>query len=307
MLRTLKLITLAVLCWLAVVLPWQAYAEEVLIVNSLPIKPYQQAIDGLNQVLGNTSYLEVKTIQRVESEVFYAGSIKGNNIFNRKIRDQQGQIIVAVGSKALAAVADITLPIVYLMAANPEKIIQGKTNITGVSLTVDPGKQLAAIIALLPSIKNIGIIYNPANSADQIASLESSAKKNTSLTLLTKRVALAKAVNAALAELGTSVQAVLLVPDTTVVTSANLDIFSLYSLNKNKPLIAFAPQYLKHGASLAIYSTPEAMGQQAGHMVLRLLGGKNIAEMPPETSQTITVQINQRILHKLGFETAPPM
>lgn len=296
-------IVLTVLCWTVAVLPCPVGAGEVLIVNSSPSEPYLQAIDGLNQVLGGTSYQGVKSIQQAESEVFPVDLIQTNALFNQKIK--HGQVLVAVGSKALSAVAGISgpIPIVYLMATHPEKFSKGNVNITGVSLIVAPENQLAVIADYLPTVKTLGIIYDVGKSADLVKSFERSAKKRGSFSVEPKEVVQAKEVGTVLAELKDSVDALLLVPDTTVVSAVNLEALSLYSLNRNKPLIAFAPQYLKYGASLVIYSTPEAMGQQAGRMVLRLLAGKTLAETPPETCQTFTVEINPRILRKLGIES----
>nr|MBF0222990.1 hypothetical protein [Desulfobulbaceae bacterium] len=301
---TLKQILLTLFCWAVIFLPQQATASEVLIVNSSQRQPYLQAIAGLNRVLGGVSYQGVKTIQQTESELFAADSIQSDLLFNSKVKQHQAEVLVAVGAKALAAVANLPLPIVYLMVVNPEKISQGKDNITGVRVTVDPEKELAAIAEYLPTVKKIGIIYDPDNSAAQIDLLTRAVLNNSRLTLLPREVSLAKEVNAVLTRIGPSVEALLLVPDTTVLTAENLDIFSLYSLNSRKPLIAFAPQYLKHGAALALYSTPTAMGEQAGQMVLRLLAGETIDQIPPEASQTLTVETNSRILNKLGFEAA---
>ena len=299
--RIVKHILLITFC--GAVLFWpdrQAVASEVLIVNSSPRKAYIQAIAGLTQALARVSYQGVKTIHRAESKIMTLDSVFSADEVTTNIQSQQAQIIVAVGSKALAAVADLPQAIVYLMVATPGKITRGKPNISGISLMVDPENQLAAITDQLPFVQNVGVIYDPHKSGDQVAGLELYAQQGGMPGLVTRKVSRPQEVNAALRALGPSVDALLFVADTTVLTAANLDLFSLYSLNKRKPLIAFAPHYLRQGVALVTYVTPRNMGEQAGEMVLRLLAGKAVAH-PEEPGQLVTIRINEKILEKLGL------
>ena len=272
----------------------------MLIVNSSPRKPYLQAIAGLNKVFARVSYQGVKTIHRAESDVVTLNSRQDVDSVTTEIQSQQPQIIVAVGSKALAAVADLPQTIVYLMVATPQKISRGKPNISGISLMVDPQKQLAAIVEQLPFVKKIGVIYDPHKSGDQITALEQYAQQGGLPGLVTREVSRSIEVNAALRTLGPSVDALLFVADTTVLTDANLDLFSLYSLDKRKPLIAFAPHYLKRGIALVTYVTPKDMGEQAGEMVLHLLAGNAVADRA-EPGRRLTVRTNSKILENLGL------
>ena len=283
-------------------LPRQGRAGEVLIVNSASYKPYMQAIEGLTQVVNRTSYQGVKTIQRAGIEIFSADLIQEDLSFNQKITQNQDQIIVAVGNRALAAVVDIPRPIIYLLVPRPAEIVKNRRNITGVALTVSPEKQLTAISKHLPFIKNLGLLYDPGKNATSIGNLQRLSPKETGFSLVSKEVTQPNRLKTALTEIGPTIDALLLVPDTTILTSTNQDILALFSLNQRKPLIAFAPQYLQHGASLVIYSSPQDMGKQAGQMVIQLLAGDSVEHIPPQPSQTITVKINKQILKKLGFK-----
>ena len=284
------------------ILPVIGHAEEILVLRSAPLNPYDEAIAGFNQCISALPAIPgIKSISAYNvSQLDISGSAAVVDL-GAKIAALQPNLVLAVGSKALAAVADIPLPIVYLMVASPEEIRHGKDNITGVKLIVDPEKQLAAIATHLPFVKAVGIIHGPEKNNEQTNVLEWLAKKRPSPSLVTKEVSRAQDVGEALRQISPDIDALLLLPDTSVLTATTLDIFSLYSLNNKKPLIAFAPQYLKRGASLVIFSTPNDMGKQAGHMVQRLLTGKTVVETPPEASHTVTVISNAPVLKKLGF------
>jgi|GEM_PF-6024608 len=293
---------------LAVVLifPSNGQCEGVLVVRSAPVQVYDEAIGGLLESLSRPRAITgVKSIAAPQVRYLDISGPEAELDPTGRISILRPVVMVAVGAKALAAVAEIDLPIVSLMVADPDNITRGSAFITGVRMTVEADQLLSSIRTNLPSVTTIGIIYDPGKSAEQITSLQQATQKDSHLTITAKEVTQPKAVHDALAGFGKAVDAVLLLPDTTVITAENLEIFSLFSLAQKKPIIGFAPQYLKRGCAAAIYSTPEDMGRQAGQMVLRLLAGHTIGETPPEESQIVTIQFNRLVLKNLGFDIAP--
>jgi ABC-type uncharacterized transport system substrate-binding protein len=298
--RSLKHILWTLLCWSAILGPQQANAGEVLIVNSSQLQPYLQAIDGVNQVLQRVSYQGVKTIHRAETEIVSAGAIQSDpTFFNRKIEQGQVRVVVAVGSKALAAASGLEVPVIALLTPNPEKQPAAAGRIYQVPLMAPPAEQLAAIHAALPRIGRVGIIYDPQHSAALVDSFRAAAGQQ-GLSIVARELSEAKLLSHVLAGLQGEVEALLLVPDPTVISPITLDIFALFSLAEQVPVIAFAAQYLKHGAALAVYLTPAAMGEAAGRLAQQLLmaGPDGTVE---GAQPTVEIKINQDVAEKLGL------
>lgn len=303
--QTLKQILLTLLCWAAIFLPQQATASEVLIVNSSQRQPYLQAIDGVNQILQRVSYQDVKTIHRAEIKIISADAIQNDpTVFTKKIEQEHIRVIVALGNKALAAVSGQDIPVIALMTQNLEKPPGTAGRIYHIPLMAPPAKQLVEIHSVLPKIGRIGIVYDPIHSAALVDSFREAAEQQ-QITIVARELSEAKSLPKVLSGLQGEAQLLLLIPDPTVITPITLEILSLFSLEKQIPLVGFAPKYLGYGAVLAVYHTPAAMGEAAGNLARQLLtsGSNSTVE---GALPTVEVEINQDVANKLGLTLQHP-
>lgn len=300
-LRTLVLVLAVLLSVLAY--PSIGACDGVLVVRSAPVQVYDEAIRGFLQSF--SSFRPTAGVKSIASPTVRQFDVTGPESEpdpNGRIDTLRPDLIVAVGAKALAAVSYFPGPVVSLMVGDPDSITKVSSSVTGVRMTSEPAELLGAIRTSFPAFNAIGILYDPGKSKTLVGSLLKAVQSVPGISLAPVEVTEAKAVHAALAHLE-NIDAILLVPDTTVITAENLDIFSLFSLKNKKPILAFAPQYLKRGCAAAIYATPESMGRQAARMAVRLLTVEPFEAIPPEESQSLTVEVNNRILQLLGIET----
>lgn len=284
-----------------------ARAGQMLIINSAPIKPYQEAIAGFNKGMADiNSYRGVISIQPISSTVIDLNKSNALNTFNQKYQELQVDLVLAVGSRALNAALTLQAPVVYVMAVNPQTMIKGKSNITGVMLPVEPARQLAAIRAYMPAAKRIGLLVSQGGQKSPLTKGLKAAASGLGLTAISETAESPRAVGKALEALKGKIDLLWLPPDKSILTPASLNVFTLFSVDNHIPLIAFAPKYLRHGALMAIFASPAKMGAQAAELAGRILAGTSPSRIKPEYAKDAEVLINPKIAAKLGVQIAQP-
>jgi putative ABC transport system substrate-binding protein len=293
--------------WAAVtalfILPVAGQAKEILVLRSAPLKPYDEAIAGLNLYLSTLpASLGIKTIA---PHTVISRDISGPaavDDLSGVIAALSPDLLLAVGNKALAAAQGLDIPVISLLAPDANIPPNSATRIYHIPLVPSPVDQLAAIRSTLPKIGRVGILYDPRHSGALVDAFRAAAKPQ-NMAIVARELADPKELSNAIAAIQGEIDAVLLIPDLTVVTPFTLDAFALFSLKTRIPLIVFAPKYLRHGGALAVYTTPTAMGEAAGRLAQQLLSGMTI-NSNQAISPAVGIAINQRILRKLGYEAA---
>lgn len=281
-------------------------AHEVLIVQSSAIAAYQEAVSGFNGSFGPASLPGIASIQTTQVLLLDPTAADTVNRVNRKYQDLQPNLILAVGTAALKAVRDLPGPIVYLMVPTPEAVIGQRTSITGIRMTTEPGGQLAAIKATLPGATRIGLLYNPALASD-FPDLARKAAKRLGLTLVDAPATSDREASTLIPAMADRIDALLLTPDPTLISTPLLHALALVSLDRGIPLVAFAPKYLNHGAAMVVFTSPEQAGRQAAGMARRLLALPRHQAIRPEYGQVTTVLTNERIIKTLGLIAGSPL
>jgi hypothetical protein len=83
------------------------------------------------------------------------------------LRPADFTVMVAVGPQALSYLRDRRWPgtVLYAMVLNPERFFWESARIGGISLNLNPWKQLLAVARTFPAIKRLGILFNPEKTA----------------------------------------------------------------------------------------------------------------------------------------------
>lgn len=303
--RTIPLFTIRALfsLWVALlplfIWPAHALADEILVLRSAPLRPYDEAIAGFNRVISTLPQAPgVKTIAPFTISQLDLSGPEAVAVPADTITALHPELVVAVGGEAMAVVTEQKMPVITVLAAPSESQPSSSSRIHQVPIVVPPADQLAAIAHALPTIKRIGIIYDPQNSSTLLSSFRGAAEQG-GISVTAGEVTDAKLVHKALVALQESIDALLLIPDPTVVTPLTMEMFALFSLEKRIPVIAFSPKYLKLGAVMSIYSPPFAMGEAAGRLAWQLLTG-----VRPDSTKSIkpTVEINHRVAQIIGLD-----
>lgn len=264
----------------------EAAPQEILVVQNHKIKPYADAFSGFKSQV-NTKCKGVDYVFRTSN-----GAVE-------YLSGSKPDLILAIGMDALQKVKIFSgVPIVYLMVLNPAAIVREERNITGVSMTISPEKQLAAIRRVLPSARRIGLLYDPKKSASLVKRAQNVAKE-LKIDLLAKEVSHSKFVPTALNSMKGAIDAFWMIPDTTVVTPDTIELMMLYSLENKIPVCTFSTKYLEIGALMSLDINAGEMGRQAGDLAQKILSGKKVADIPAVEADTADLVINESVAGKL--------
>ncbi len=243
---------------------FEARAAEVTVFKSSDFAAYDQAIAGFKEVITGVELSEE--------------NMKGNTEVGGKIiegiKTRNPKVILALGTRAaeLSCKEIKDIPIVFCMVMNPEKYgIKGE-NIIGVAMEVSPEKQIFNFKSALPSLRSIGIVYNPEKSGNRVKAGKKACQK-LGIKLIEKKVSSPKEVPGAFRDLVGTVDAIWLLPDNTVLTKASFNFILKTAMEEKIPLLAFSEILVKGGALLAFSTDYRNVGNLAGSLVKKILSG----------------------------------
>lgn len=263
-------------------------AQKVLALQSYRVAPYEEALLGATSVMGAS----VKKL--VLSE------IEGIDIA-KKIRQERPDVILAIGSDALARVRKIKdTPIVYLMVLDPLDSLTNGDNITGISMNVAPERQMASFQSVMPRLKRVGLLYNPARSS-QLFRKAQSAARGLGIEVVAREVRSSREVFSLLEGMKGEIDAFWMLPDSTVVTPETVELLLLHCLNQRIPVLTFSDKYVEMGALIALDLDPYDLGRQAGEQVRKILSGTPLRNISRTDPRSTVLTVNAKIARKLGI------
>ncbi len=265
-----------------------AMAGDVLAIQSMVIKPYNEALQGCRSVC------RVGTQKIVSTEYSEAE-------LHAKVHRMGPSLILAIGQDALAKVRGIRdVPIVYLMVLNPQSMVRENGNITGVGMNISPERQLSLLRQILPRAGKIGVIFDPAKSGAFVARARDTAD-SLNLSLVTKGVRNSREALSTAEGMKGKIDLLWLLPDTTVVTPSTIDLLLLFSIENRLPVFTFSEKYTEKGALLSMEADPADMGRQAGDMANRILAGADVRNIAREDARGGILTVNLIVAKKLGI------
>lgn len=263
-----------------------ARAHDVLVVQALRVKPFDEAYRGFRDACATDA-------RRV-----YLSDLESTDIV-KLVREEKPLLILAIGADALVRVQKVKgIPILYLMVLNPQTIVHGKGNVTGVDMNVPPEKYLDLLTRISPAPKKIGIVYDPSKTGRLVKRAQQAAQER-GMEITTLEVSRPNEVPKALDAMKGMVDALLMLPDTTVVTPETVEFFLLFSQNNSIPVITFASKYVEMGALLSIDIDGFDLGRQAGEMAQQILNGAAVNAMPGTEARKTHVKANRNVAKKL--------
>jgi len=274
-----------------------AYAEEVAILKSADIGAYSEAIDAFKNALPSSF--------QVTLEYDLQGDMaKGRNLA-RRIRASDAEVVLAVGLKAaLAAKLEILdIPVIMCLVLDPEKYGLPTSNMVGISLNIPFEKHLKPLQTLLPQVSRIGVLFDPQKTQGLHDQLQRDAKAR-GITIVSKEVHGEQEVSKAFKALENTIDALWLLPDSTVLTVNTLDFLMSASLEANIPVVAFSAGLVQSGAVVGVYMNYADIGRQAARLSTRLL-----SETPPTILGTMVPpdHLQQAINRKSGTYLGFPL
>src|SRR5262245_3237500 len=140
-------------------------AEAVVVLTSAEAEPYQVALQGIQEALA-------KSVPNMQIQTYALNDASQRDRLLAEIRSRQPPLVMTLGSTAttLAQAEFKSTPVVFCMVLNPQAggLVQSMqssgNNLTGASLDIPIKLQFEALHRLVPSVKRIGVFYNPAET-----------------------------------------------------------------------------------------------------------------------------------------------
>ncbi len=274
-------------------------AQDVAILKSADIGAYSEAIDAFKESLPSSF--------QVSLEYDIQGDMAKGQSLARRIRASDVDVVLAVGLKAaLSAKLEILdIPVIMCLVLNPEKYDLPSSNMVGLSLTIPLEKHLIPLQRLAPQILRIGVLFDPQKTQGLKDQLEQDAKR-LGLTLVAQEVHSEQDVSNAQKYLEDNVDAVFLLPDSTVLTEHTLDFLISSTMEANIPLIGFSAGLVQSGAVTGVYFNYGDLGRHAATLVPTLLKptvSSNFGRMMPP--DVVHRAINVKSARYLGLSLTP--
>ncbi len=221
-----------------------------------------------------------------------------------QINAEHPDLVLAVGARALIAAKNYissSIPIVFTVVLNPERLNIKAPNITGVRLEIPVEVQLKTIKAIVPNIKKIGVLYNPRNSENIIKEAKRVAAK-LGLQLIAGRVETEDDTLDALQLFAGGIDAYWLIPDPTVVTRKSFVEILKFTNEKKIPFFVFSKALVKSGAFIALtVGDYVSLGAQACEIAQRIFSGIPPSQIPYEYPRGLEIAVNVQVARLLNL------
>jgi len=277
-----------------------AYASQsptvrVAIVVSKNIRPYLDAVEGFQSGLANKAGIKTRVfnLEKLDDkgrvELFRGSGVKEFSLF------------VAVGPEAALSVwkgiGREGASKIYFMVLNPEKVFGSKKGDCGISLNIPVQTQIEMIGRGLPSIRRLGLLYDPEFNADFFREA-SDAASFLDLTIIPLRVSSKKDIPSVLKRGWKDLDALWLIPDRTVISEAIVKYLIKEAFLRKVPVVGYNRFFYESGAALAFVFNYKELGQQCAQKALKILSGEDCHDTPP----LFHVWINEGVAGKLGLK-----
>jgi putative ABC transport system substrate-binding protein len=269
-----------------------APAADVALLKSAETAAWRPAIEALRRVAAGHNVQEFDVHgDRGEADRIVA-ALKG-----------KAAAIVTLGPLAAQAAHEGApeLPLVACMVSDPAKLgLAPAPNLSGVALYPPVKNQLAAFRMVNPRGVRIGVVY----SAESVGKLVQEAQKAASvvrLSIVEKAIVSDKDVPQALRALLTgdsAVDALWLPPDPLLLGEDARRYIFQETLKAGKPVYTFSPALVQEGALVSNGADMANTGEQAGELLLRLLGpekGTRIELAIPRAELVINKKVADRL------------
>ena len=262
--------------------PLPALAYDILVLQSLRDKGYDEAVQGVKREC-SASMRTVVLSDYAETDI------------TRIIREEHPRLVLAVGDRALeVAERQRNIPVLYMMALHPKPHPRG--TMTGVGMLIEPARYLALFDSI--GSKRVGVIGDPAKSGAYLRKAQAAARR-TGIELLVREVHSPRETLAMLDSLRGKVDALWMLPDVTAVSPETTEAYFLFSQGERVPVVSFAEFYLSMGGALSLGIDRLDIGRQLGTMAQSVLEGTRAEEIALQPPRRAVLKVNEGVLRRL--------
>ena len=286
--KLFALLTFFVCCIFLCPLYASAEASVAIVVDS-SLKPYAEALNGFKEEF------------KEDVDVFEISKYNASSL-TKALAKGQYRVVTTIGADPLKSVSGLKgVTVLTGMVVNPLSFSDiDHSNISGVTLTIPPAVSLRVLKKIVPSVKKVGIVYNPAQSSQLLRE----AMKDTNsldIELVMRPVDTPNQAADAFKSIEDKVDAFLLIPDMVAINAVSLDYVLLTAFRHKIPVVGFSPKYVKMGALLAVSFDEKDIGRQLADMAHRILEGESVKSVPLTHPRRFSIDVNGRTAENFGI------
>lgn len=272
-----------------------AMAEErvrIVVLLSSDAEPYQQALAGFRQQFTAPADYDVHTLNDDAGR---------HTQVLAKMKSARPSLYFTAGSTATKlAIQHGDAPVVAGLILNAGELGRSP-RATGVVLEFPPEVQIDWLKRLLPSQRDIGILYNSPQhrtAIDQMVRLGEAA----GLRVHARRVESSKDLPGALDQIESRISVLLGIPDPAVLNPQTAKPILLFSFRNRIPLVGLSEQWVKAGALYALNRDFHDIGRQCAEMAARMIEGTPASEIPVQTPRKVAYIVNAKTARQMRIE-----
>jgi len=171
---------------------------------------------------------------------------------------------------------------------------------TGTLLEVPIDRQLKIMRTFLPILHQLGTLYDPAKTSSQVKEAVQQATIY-DFHLKGLPVESEKGVPQQLRTLLSDVEALWLIPDSTVLTNESIRFILESALARQVPVIGFSPEFTRLGALLSVSVNYGDVGRETGLLAKRILDGERLLPFNPVPIARLKITVNLKTAKFLGI------
>ena len=272
---------------------------------------FDEIMNGVRVGLQQEGYIEGKNI--ILDYQNGQGDQNANQAIAQKFATTKDEynLFLILGTGASQSVVNLIKdkPIIFAAVTDPvlAKLVQSNdmpgANVTGTTDVTDYKAQLNLFKRVVPTLKKVGILYNPGeiNSISALKNTEMIAK-DLGLEVITAPINNTNDILNSAKSIASKVDGVFMLADNTLLAGQE-SLIRVMNENK-KPVFAFDEVGVKVGGLISIGTNYEKLGERTARMAVRVLKGGNTATMPVEGAAIgeIDLFVNQKTADLLGIK-----
>lgn len=266
-----------------------------------------ESLEGMKEGLIEAGVTDTITVEvKNANEDASNASMIASQFVNDKV-DLIFAIATPSAQVAMNAVEGTDIPVVFSAVSDAKAagLVENPTapegSITGVSDLPPLAQQVALMQEMLPTMKNIGILFNTSevNGQNQIKEIKEIAKP-LDLEVVEKGVSSPNEIAQAATQVALDSDALFIVNDNMIATATGLVVQQ--ALKENKPVFMAESGQFDQGIFASDSVSYKKLGIQAGHMIKEILvDNKPIKEIPVQTASSTELFVSEKMADQLGL------
>lgn len=255
-----------------------AYAADVIIVGDTQFKPVADVV------------AEIKHTLRTPASVHATTAIRGR--LAGIVQEEAAKLVVALGKDALdeAMRLPASVAVIYGLVIVPPHA--SRANLTGVYMSTPSSEYVSLMRKHFPSLRKISII----GSREMLKILDGNGLTHVAAHQVSSSTELVSTVSRL-----DDMQALVLLPDISLLTTTVMEQMFLYSFRKKIPLLGISESNVRQGALCALVFEPSGLGRQLGEMAAAVVNGAGAGMIPQAAPRTYNLYLNVATARKMGI------